>query len=170
MLSGILSTPEFLPCRIRHSTANYYGLRTVREGRRSATTRYHKRFPRFIEDSLTLRDSFKALNSSRLAYKEFENCPAPGTKREIAAMRSPVFGFLTVRSTVGQMMRVSQSARSRFRPNRFRARCHGNISWTRNLQPAARSERISRLKRYLVLTIWLPPLSKYPEPAELGLF
>jgi len=25
--------PEFLPCRIRHSTSNYYGLRTVREGR-----------------------------------------------------------------------------------------------------------------------------------------
>jgi hypothetical protein len=43
-----------------------------------------------------LRDSFKALNSSRLAYKEFENCPAPGTKREIAAMRSPVFGFSPV--------------------------------------------------------------------------
>ena len=40
-----------------------------------------------------LRDSFNALNSSRLAYKEFENCPVRGTKREIAAMRSPVFGF-----------------------------------------------------------------------------
>ena len=38
-----------------------------------------------------LRDSFNALNSSRLANKGFENCPAPGTKREIAAMRSPVF-------------------------------------------------------------------------------
>ena len=35
--------------------------------------------------------SFKALISSRLAYKEFENCPALGTKREIAAMWSPVF-------------------------------------------------------------------------------
>jgi len=33
------------------------------------------------------------LNASRLANKGFENCPAPGTKREIAAMRSPVFGF-----------------------------------------------------------------------------
>ena len=37
--------------------------------------------------------SFKALISSRLAYKEFENCPALGTKREIAAMWSPAFLF-----------------------------------------------------------------------------
>jgi hypothetical protein len=39
-----------------------------------------------------LRDSFKALDSLRLAYKEFENCPARATKWEVAAMRSPVFG------------------------------------------------------------------------------
>ena len=45
--------PEFLPCRIRHSTSSYYSLRTVWEGRRSASPRDQKRFPRFIEDSLS---------------------------------------------------------------------------------------------------------------------
>jgi hypothetical protein len=40
-------------CHIRHSTSNYYGSRTVREGRRGASTRYHKCFPRGIEDSLS---------------------------------------------------------------------------------------------------------------------
>ena len=59
--SSLLSSPEFLPCRIRHSTANYYGLRTVREGRWGASTRYHKRFPRFIEYSL--------------AFEGFLQCP-----------------------------------------------------------------------------------------------
>jgi hypothetical protein len=47
--------PEFLPCCIRHSTSNYYSLRTRREGGRSASTRDHKRFPRFIEDSLAFK-------------------------------------------------------------------------------------------------------------------
>ena len=51
--SPLLSTSEFLPCCISHSTSNYCSLRTVWEGRRSASSRYHKRFPRFIEDSLS---------------------------------------------------------------------------------------------------------------------
>ena len=36
---------------------------------------FHRRFPVFF------RDSFKALKSSRLANKGFENCPAPGTSK-----------------------------------------------------------------------------------------
>jgi hypothetical protein len=59
--SAFLPSPEFLPCCIRHSTSNYYGLRTVREGRRSASPRYHKRFPRFIEDSLSLEGFLQSL-------------------------------------------------------------------------------------------------------------
>ena len=60
-MSGILSTPEFLPCRIRHFTSNYYGLRTVWEGRRSASPRGHKRFPRFIEYSLAFDGILQSL-------------------------------------------------------------------------------------------------------------
>ena len=50
-------------------------------------------FPRVSSKTPSrLRDSFNALNSSRLAYKELENCRASATKREIEGMRFPVFG------------------------------------------------------------------------------
>ena len=51
-------------------------------------------FPRVSSKTPSrLRDSFNALNSSRLAYKELENCRASAAKREIEGMRSPVFGL-----------------------------------------------------------------------------
>ena len=59
--SALLSTSEFLPCCIRHSTSSFYGLRTVREGRRSASPRCHERFPRFIEDSLSFEGFLQSL-------------------------------------------------------------------------------------------------------------